>query len=68
MSKKIAILGKLETKYHAPFDDPEIALAVSIEQAGLGSNVTPVARDIYEYYFVERYAAAEEQDENTLLR
>ena len=23
MAKKIAILGKLETKYHAPFDDPE---------------------------------------------
>ena len=23
MSKKIAILGKLETKYYAPFDDPE---------------------------------------------
>ena len=52
----------------APFDDPEIAVAVCIEQAGSGSGVSPVARGIYEYYFVERYASADEQDENTLLR
>lgn len=52
----------------APFDDPEIAVAVCIEQAGSGSGVSPVARGIYEYYFVERYAASNEQDENTLLQ
>ncbi|MBR5273390.1 MAG: hypothetical protein IKU25_08395 [Clostridia bacterium] len=52
----------------APFDDPEIAVAVVIEQAGSGSSVSPVARDIYEYYFVERYAASDEQDENTFLQ
>ncbi|MBR5774105.1 MAG: hypothetical protein IKY44_04550 [Clostridia bacterium] len=52
----------------APFDDPEIAVAVCIEQAGSGSSVSPVAKGIYEYYFVERFAASEEQDENTLLQ
>lgn len=52
----------------APFDDPEIAVAVCIEQAGSGSGVSPVARDIYEYYFVERYDASNEQGENTLLQ
>ncbi len=52
----------------APFDDPEIAVAVVIEQSGSGSSVSPVARDIYEYYFVERHAASDEQDENTLLQ
>jgi len=52
----------------APFDDPEIAVAVCIEQAGSGSGVSPVAKGIYEYYFVERYAASNEQDENTLLQ
>lgn len=52
----------------APFDDPEIAVAVCIEQAGSGAGISPVAKGIYEYYFVDRYASANEQDENTLLQ
>jgi len=35
----------------APADDPEIAVAVVIEQAGHGGSVSPVARSIYAAYF-----------------
>lgn len=35
----------------APADDPEIAVAVVIEQAGHGGSVSPVARSIYAEYF-----------------
>lgn len=35
----------------APADDPQIAVAVVIEQAGHGGSVSPVARTIYAEYF-----------------
>jgi penicillin-binding protein 2 len=35
----------------APADDPQIAVAVVIEQAGHGGSVSPVARSIYSKYF-----------------
>lgn len=35
----------------APADDPQIAVAVVIEQAGHGSSVSPVARSIFGEYF-----------------
>jgi penicillin-binding protein 2 len=35
----------------APADDPQIAVAVVIEQAGHGGSVSPVARSIYSDYF-----------------
>lgn len=35
----------------APADDPQIAVAVVIEQAGHGGSVSPVARSIYAEYF-----------------
>ncbi len=36
----------------APFQDPEIAVAVIVEHGGVGaSGATPVAREIIEYYF-----------------
>ena len=36
---------------YAPADDPQIAIAVVIEEAGSGSATAPVAQQIYEYYF-----------------
>jgi penicillin-binding protein 2 len=39
----------------APYDDPEIAVLVFLEEAGFGgSNAAPLARDILEYYFLNR--------------
>ncbi len=35
----------------APYDNPQIAVAVVIEQGGSGSNTAPVARDIIAAYF-----------------
>ncbi len=34
-----------------PYDDPEIAITVVIENAGSGSSTAQVAADIFEYYF-----------------
>lgn len=36
---------------YAPYDDPQIAVAVVVENAGSGSSIAPVARDIFTEYF-----------------
>ena len=39
---------------YAPFDDPQISMAVAIENAGGGSsNAAPLARKVMDYYFDE---------------
>lgn len=40
---------------YAPADDPQIAVLVLIEDAREGSlNVTPIARDVFEWYYINR--------------
>ena len=53
----------------APFDDPEIVICVVGENAGHGSSVAPVVRDILDAYFAEDEADTVEpvEAENTLL-
>ncbi len=36
---------------YAPYDDPQIAIAVAVERAGAGSSTGPVAKDMLDYYF-----------------
>ncbi len=36
---------------YAPYENPQIAIAVVIENAGSGSALAPIAREIYEKYF-----------------
>ncbi len=36
---------------YAPYENPQIAVAVVIENAGSGSALAPIAREIYEKYF-----------------
>jgi len=36
---------------YAPYENPQIAVAVVIENAGSGSALAPIAREIYERYF-----------------
>ena len=36
---------------YAPYDDPEIAVAVVVEKGKAGSDVAPIARAVMEYYF-----------------
>lgn len=52
----------------APFDDPEIAIALVVERGGSGKELAGIAADVMEYYFhAERNVQAAE-GENTLIR
>ncbi len=55
---------------YAPYDDPQIAIAVVIENAGSGAALAPIARKIYEKYFGlnEEYDKADYVGKNVLLR
>lgn len=53
----------------APYDDPELAVAIAVEGATSGGGCAPVACDIYNYYFEdkvdsEQEAETEEDNEN----
>ncbi len=52
----------------APFDDPEIAIAVIIENVDSGTATATVAADIYEYYFSTKNQISSQQQTNQLLR
>ena len=52
----------------APYEDPEIAIAVVIEGAGSGGSTAPVASEIMQYYFSTKTTAEPAQEEGTLLR
>ena len=52
----------------APYEDPEICVAVVIEGAGSGGSTAPVASKIMEYYFSTKTIPEEAQEEGTLLR
>lgn len=51
----------------APYDDPQIAVCVVIEQGGGGANLAPIARDIINSYFSSASTSATVVGENTLL-
>jgi len=50
-----------------PYDDPEIAITVAVENAGSGASTAQVAADIFEYYFSTLNLISDVQPENTLL-
>lgn len=52
----------------APYDDPQIALAVVAEKGGTGSELGAVAADIFRYYFEEQTAREQVGQENTPVR
>ena len=52
----------------APFDEPEIAIAVIIENVDSGTATATVAADIYEYYFATKNQISSQQPSNELLR
>ncbi len=51
----------------APFDDPEIAIAVVAENASSGSGCSVVAADIYNYYFGQKESVDTLVGPNTLI-
>lgn len=52
---------------YAPYDDPEIAVAVAVEGAGSGGSTAPIASAIMAQYFAEKDTVETLQTENTLL-
>lgn len=52
----------------APFDEPELAIAVIIENVDSGTATATVAADIYDYYFSTKNQISSQQPSNELLR
>ncbi len=52
---------------YAPYEEPQIAMALVGEGMTSGVFVAPIAKAVYEYYFAEGADMASAQGENTLL-
>ena len=53
---------------YAPYENPEIAVAVVVEKGGSGASVAGIARQILDYYFAFRDSTMALEGEKTLLR
>ena len=52
----------------APYDDPQVAMAIVVERGGSGSELGAMAADILSYYFSAQESRDEVAQENTLIR
>ncbi len=52
----------------APYDDPQVALALVAEKGGSGSDLAGLAADILDFYFSAQSGFSTAVEENTLLR
>ena len=53
---------------YAPYENPQIAIAIVIERGGAGANCAPIAREILEAYFSIRTATDVTETEGSLLK
>ena len=53
---------------YAPYDDPQIAIAVVVEKGGAGSKIASIARDVLDYYFSFKNSSVSLETENSLLK
>ncbi|MCL1806745.1 MAG: penicillin-binding transpeptidase domain-containing protein [Oscillospiraceae bacterium] len=53
---------------YAPYDDPQIAVALAVEKGGAGSTVAPIAKDILDIWFCLQEDMANEAKEFSLTR
>ena len=53
---------------YAPYDDPQIAVAVVIEKGNAGSAIATVAKQVLDYYFSFQNSSAAYETENSLLK
>ena len=53
---------------YAPYDNPEIAIAVVVEKGGAGSAIASIARDVLDYYFSFKNSSVALETENSLLK
>ncbi len=51
----------------APYENPEVALALVVEKGGSGNNVAQMAAEILEYYFTNKENRDEIQKENAFI-
>lgn len=52
---------------YAPYEDPEIAIAVVVEKGGSGSGIATIGKDVLDYYLSFKNSANVTETENTLL-
>ena len=52
----------------APYDDPEIVVAMAVEHGGSGGELASMAADVLSYYFSSKETWEEIPTENTLIR
>lgn len=53
---------------YAPYENPEIAVAVVVEKGAAGSQIASIAKEIVEYYFAADNELSIANNENTLLK
>ena len=53
---------------YAPYDNPEIAVAVVVEKGNAGSAIASIAKDVLDYYFSFKNSSVEMEKENSLLK
>ncbi len=53
---------------YAPYEDPEIALAICVEKGGAGATLSPVARQVVDYYFTFQSQLNNVENAYTLLK
>ena len=52
----------------APYDDPEIVVAMAVEHGGSGGELAHMAAEVLSYYFTAQETREEIPEENTLIR
>lgn len=71
---KAKVNGKIESGLNgfmisfAPYDNPQIAVAIAIENLDSGSSNAPLMTEIYKAYFTDSCPVSAEQGYNTVLR
>ena len=53
---------------YAPYDNPEIAMAVVVEKGGAGANLASIAKEVLDYYFTFADSTGALEAEQTLLK
>lgn len=53
---------------YAPYENPEVAVAVAVEHGSAGSSIASIARDILDYYFAFRDSTVALEREGALLK
>lgn len=53
---------------YAPYEQPEIAVAIALEHGNAGSEAAPIARQIMDYYFSFKGSTASLEPDSVLLR